>query len=47
VLSRIYISSLTASAAVAAGVASSDRHGRLHSLDRLLRLPRPWMFDRF
>jgi len=46
-LSRLYIGSLTPSAAVAAGLATTDRTERLGDLDTLLRVPRPWTYDRF
>jgi hypothetical protein len=46
-LSRIYIGVLPPSAAVAAGLAETDRPERLPALDAALRLPEPWTFDRF
>jgi predicted acetyltransferase len=46
-LSRIYIGDLSASTAVALGAATIDREEVLPRLDSMLRLPRPWMFDRF
>ncbi len=46
-LSRIFIGDLAPSAAVMAGLATADRHEPVALLDGLLRVPRPWMFDRF
>jgi predicted acetyltransferase len=46
-LSRVYAGALSLSAAVEAGLARLDRPERLPELDNLLRLPRPWTFDRF
>ena len=46
-LSRIFIGALSASAAVDAGLATVSRTDRLAELDDRLRLPKPWMFDRF
>lgn len=46
-LSRIYIGSLTPSQAVWSGAATVDREERLEDLDSLLRLKKPWTFDRF
>jgi predicted acetyltransferase len=46
-LSRIFIGAVTPSAAVVSGAARADRPDRLVELDLLLRIPRPWMFDRF
>ncbi|HET8656569.1 MAG TPA: GNAT family N-acetyltransferase [Longimicrobiaceae bacterium] len=46
-LSRIYVGALPPSAAVAAGLAETDRPERLAALDAALALPEPWTFDRF
>lgn len=46
-LSRLFVSALTPGAAVAAGLAEADRPQLLPSLERALRLPEPWTFDRF
>lgn len=46
-LSRLFIGALSPSVAVATGLASVDHPERLADLDSLLRLPRPWTFDRF
>ncbi|MEX2584378.1 MAG: GNAT family N-acetyltransferase [Gemmatimonadota bacterium] len=47
VLSRLFIGSLSPSAAAVSGLLEVDSEDALPDLDRLLRLPRPWMFDRF
>ena len=46
-LSRLYIGSLSASHALAAGLLECDRPDRLATLDTALALPEPWTFDRF
>jgi predicted acetyltransferase len=46
-LSRLFVSALTPSAALDAGLLSADRPERLAELDRALHLPEPWTFDRF
>jgi predicted acetyltransferase len=46
-LSRLYVGSLTATSALAAGLLECDRPERLPALDRALALPEPWTFDRF
>ena len=46
-LSRLYISALQPSVAFEAGLLQCDRPERLPLLDAALRLPEPWMFDRF
>jgi predicted acetyltransferase len=46
-LSRIYIGALSPSAAVAAGLATIDPGAALPRIDAALRVPGPWMFDRF
>ena len=46
-LSRLYIGSLTAASAVNAGLAGLEGSGDVNRLDDLLRLPRPWTFERF
>jgi predicted acetyltransferase len=46
-LSRIYLGDLSVRDAVWSGLATLDRDAVLGPLDRALRLPRPWMFDRF
>lgn len=46
-LSRIYMGALPAAAAVAAGLVQADRPERLGELDRALRLPQAWTFDRY
>jgi predicted acetyltransferase len=46
-LSRIFIGALTPSAALSAHVARLHRPDLAERLDALLRVPRPWMFDRF
>ncbi|MEX2570446.1 MAG: GNAT family N-acetyltransferase [Gemmatimonadota bacterium] len=46
-LSQIFIGALTPSEALARGLATSTRSERLDSFDSLLRIPRPWTFDRF
>jgi predicted acetyltransferase len=46
-LSRLFIGALPPSAAVEAGLATTDGADRLPELDRALRLPEPWTFDRF
>jgi predicted acetyltransferase len=47
VLSSLLVSGVTAVAAAAAGRLSVDRPEFLPRLDQALRLPSPWMFDRF
>lgn len=46
-LGRIYMGALSPSAAVEASLAEVDRPDRLDLLDRALRLPQPWTFDRY
>jgi predicted acetyltransferase len=46
-LSRLYIGSLTAAAARAAGLLELDGADRLRELDAALRLPEAWTYDRF
>ena len=47
-LSRLFIGAVSSSTAVGAGAMEVTRGtGRLAEMDELLRLPRPWMFDRF
>lgn len=46
-LSRLYISALSASAGVSAGLIECDRPDIAASLDTVLALPEPWTFDRF
>lgn len=47
-LSRLFIGALSPSNALAAGLATSDGPPeRLAELERALRLPEPWTFDRF
>jgi predicted acetyltransferase len=46
-LSRIYIGAISPSVAVSAGLATVDRAELLPNLDLLVRVPRPWTFDRF
>jgi predicted acetyltransferase len=46
-LSRMYIGALAPSAALVAGLIEVDRPERLPRLDHLLKVPRPWTFDRF
>lgn len=46
-LSRVYMGALPISAAVEAGLADTDRPARLEELDRALRLPGAWTFDRY
>lgn len=46
-LSRLFVGALTPSAALDAGLLSTDRPERLPELDRALHLPEPWTFDRF
>jgi predicted acetyltransferase len=46
-LSRIFIGSLTATAALRAGLAECDRPGLLPAIDHALALPEPCTFDRF
>jgi predicted acetyltransferase len=46
-LSRLFMGSLPASAAVAAGLAECPRPAVLPLLDRALALPEPWTFERF
>ncbi|MDP9349022.1 MAG: sterol carrier protein domain-containing protein [Gemmatimonadota bacterium] len=46
-LSRIYIAALQPWQALAGGWATIDRPEVVPALDAALRLPRPWMFDRF
>lgn len=46
-LSRIFIGAISPSAAVDAGLITVDRTDRLPDLDQRLRIPRPWMYDRF
>jgi predicted acetyltransferase len=46
-LSRLYIGSLTATAAVEAALAECDRPDSLSLLDSALRVSEPWTFDRF
>jgi predicted acetyltransferase len=47
VLSSLFVSGCSPSAAVAAGLAGVDRPEILSRLDAALRLPSPWTFDRF
>jgi len=47
VVSRIFIGALTPGEAVRAGLAGVGSPERLPELDALLRLPRPWTFERF
>jgi predicted acetyltransferase len=47
VLSSLLVSGVTAGAAAAAGRLGVDRPDLLPRLDEALRLPSPWMFDRF
>ncbi len=46
-LSRLFIGSLSATAALSAGLAEIDRPEVLPALDAALALPEPWTFDRF
>lgn len=46
-LSRLFVSALSPSAALEAGLLAADRPERLPALDRALHLPEPWTFDRF
>ena len=46
-LSRIYIGSLSVESAIATGKAVAKRGEAIAILDRLLKVPRPWTFDRF
>ncbi len=46
-LSRIYIGAITPGLAVRSGIAHADNDGGLNQFDKLLRLPRPWTFERF
>jgi predicted acetyltransferase len=46
-LSRLYVGSLSATAAVSAGLAECDRPASLARLDGALLVPKPWTFDRF
>jgi predicted acetyltransferase len=46
-LSRLFIGSLSARAALQAGLLACDRSAALPQLDRALSLPEPWTFDRF
>jgi len=46
-LSRLYIGSLSATAAVNAGLAECDRPDSLSRLDAALPVSEPWTFDRF
>jgi predicted acetyltransferase len=46
-LSRLFVGDLAPSMAVAAGHASIDHDAALPSLDAVLRLPKPWTFERF
>jgi predicted acetyltransferase len=46
-LSRLYIGSLSATAAVNAGLAECDRPDSLSLLDAALLISEPWTFDRF
>jgi predicted acetyltransferase len=46
-LSSVYIGALTASAALGAGQLHCDRPDLLPRVDAALRLPEPWLFDRF
>jgi predicted acetyltransferase len=46
-LGRLYMGALPATAAVEAGLAEADRPARLAELDRALRLPGCWTFDRY
>jgi predicted acetyltransferase len=46
-LSRLFIGSLPATAALEAGLLQCNSPERLHALDAALMLPEPWTFDRF
>jgi predicted acetyltransferase len=46
-LSRLYVGSLSATAAVSAGLAECARVDSLARLDAALLVPEPWTFDRF
>jgi predicted acetyltransferase len=46
-LSRLYCSAITPSVAFQSSLLECDRPDRLTALDEALRLPEPWMFDRF
>jgi predicted acetyltransferase len=46
-LSRIYTGALPPTAAAAGGLAEVDRPAGLDALDRALRLPQPWTFDKY
>jgi predicted acetyltransferase len=46
-LSRLLIGSLSAAAALDAGLLECDRPDELARLDTLLEVPEPWMYDRF
>jgi predicted acetyltransferase len=46
-LSRLYCNAIPAGVALQAGLLECDRPDRLAALDEALRLPEPWMFDRF
>lgn len=46
-LSRLYMGSLRSSDAVESGLLTADRPERLEALDRALRLPGCWTFDRY
>lgn len=46
-LSRLFVGAISASQAKEAELLETDRPERLAQLDEALRLPEPWMFDRF
>lgn len=46
-LSRIYIGAISPSLAVMTGQAQVEGESRLKQFDRMLRVPRPWTFERF
>lgn len=46
-LSRIYIGAISSGLAVRTGIAHADDESRLGQLEKLLRVPRPWTFERF
>ena len=46
-LGRLFMGALPATAAIEAGLAEADRPEKLNELDRALKLPGCWTYDRY